>query len=377
MHRRSYLAALGAGATALAGCAAVPTGSETSDAPRSALTPTVCQLGDSFTKPRWVESSPPTESAGIVARFERRDQLRWLVDARETTPESVTAFVDDTDFESASILYLQSVGPTGCYRKLGVENVTATDTAITATASAADTSDTGAICTQAITYPSAFVRVTGDRLPPATRVTLTNGWGTTAEIDAAAPLIAPDTLAGGVVPDGDPPAVPAGLDCETDGFERHPNYAADDPPNYGLLTNDGGEPMSALRAHTPGGDAASDLTVERGDTIEVRLVNVSTASLLTGNKHKYNLQLKTEAGWKEIRGTTVEPPRLPYTDIGIEHPPGEGFSWTLELTETGLLAGHPHEADLTVCPALQPGRYRFAYWGVPDGTLAVQFDYLG
>ena len=376
MHRRSYLAGLSLSTLLLAGCAGAPTDPDDETADRSATEYTVHQLGDSFTEPQWATAGQPTESAGVVARFESRDELRWLVDDRETTPEAVTAFVDETDFSSATLLYLQSVGPTGCYREIVVDEVVIDDNAITATASAVDTSEEGTFCTQALTYPSAFIRVTGDDLPAATRVTLTNGSGFTAEIDADAPLIDPDTLAGGVQPDGDPPAVPTALDCATEGFDRHPEYVADDSIEYGTLTNDDAAPTFALRARTPG-DAADDLTFERGDEIEFRLVNVSSTYLTTGNEHKYNLHLQTENGWEEVRGTTGDADRLPYTDIGIGQPPGEGFTWSFELTEDGLLAGHAHEDDLTICPDLQPGRCRFAYWGVPDGHIAVQFDYVG
>ena len=374
MHRRSYLAGLSLGTPLLAGCAGAPTDPDDDTADQAATEYPVRQLGDSFTEPQWATARQPTESAGVVARFERRDELRWLVD-RESTPEEVTSFVDETDFSSATLLYLQSVGPTGCYRELAVDDVAVDDDAITATASAVDTSEEGALCTQAVTYPSAFVRVTGDDLPPATRVTLTNGWGTTAEIDATAPLIDPDTLAGGVQPDGDPPAVPAAIDCATEEFDRQAAYVDDDSIEYGTLTDDSGQPTFALRVRNPG-DAADNLTFERGDEIEFQLRNVSSKHLTTGNEHKYNLQLQTEAGCEEVRGTIDESNDLPYTDMGFGQSPGDGFTWSFELTESGLLAGHPHEADLTICPELQAGRYRFAYWGV-DGHLAVQFDYTG
>jgi len=259
MHRRSYLAGLSLGTLLLAGCAGAPTDPDDDTADQAATEYPVRQLGDSFTEPQWATARQPTESAGVVARFERRDELRWLVD-RESTPEEVTSFVDETDFSSATLLYLQSVGPTGCYRELAVDDVAVDDDAITATASAVDTSEEGALCTQAVTYPSAFVRVTGDDLPPATRVTLTNGWGTTAEIDATAPLIDPDTLAGGVQPDGDPPAVPAAIDCATEAFDRHAAYVDDDSIEYGTLTDDSGQPTFALRVRNPG-DAADNLTM--------------------------------------------------------------------------------------------------------------------
>ena len=189
-------------------------------------------------------------------------------------------------------------------------------------------------------------------------------------------MIDPDTLAGGVQPDGDPPAVPAAIDCATEAFDRHAAYV-DDSVAYGTLTDDSGNPMFALRARNPNADVVDNLTFERGDEIDLRLLNVSNASLTTGNKHKYNLQLQTEAGWEEVRGTTGDPSEILYTDVGFGHAPGEGFKWTFELSEDRLLAGHTHEDDLAVCPDLQSGRYRFAYWGTLDDPLAVEFDYTG
>jgi len=197
MHRRSYLVGLGSGSLLLAGCAGAPTDFDDETPDQSATSYAVRQLGDSFTEPRWASTGQPTESAGVAARFENRDELRWLADSRETTPETATEFVDATDFGSAVILYLQSVGPNGCYREIAVDEV-AVDDAITATASVVDTSQEGTICTQAITYPSAFVRVTGDNLPVSTRVTLTNGSGVTAEVDANAPLSDPETFSSDV-----------------------------------------------------------------------------------------------------------------------------------------------------------------------------------
>jgi|GEM_PF-5460309 hypothetical protein len=333
MHRRSYLAGLGVGAATLAGCAGAPTNSDDLTDDQSAKD--VFQLGPDFSEPRWADSAMPTDAAGYVARFGSRDELRWLVDTG-STPDDVVAFVEATDFESAAILYLQSAGPNGCYRKLAVEDVTVDD-AITATASAVDESEEGTICTQAVTYPAAFVRVTGDDLPSSTRVTLTNGWGTTAEVNADAPLVDPDTLAGGVTPDGDPTAVPAPLICERDGFERHPKYVDDDNVAYGTLTDDSGQPTLALRGRNPGGDAIDDLTFERGERIEFRLHNVSSQYVITGNKHKYNLQLRTEAGWGRFAGRPRNQTGCCIPMRGSANPLARGSGGRSNLPKTGCL----------------------------------------
>ena len=129
MHRRSYLAGVSLSTLLLAGCAGAPTDADDETLDQSVTDYAVRQLGDSFTEPQWAPAGQPTESAGVVARFERRDELRWLVDNREATPEAVTAFVDETDFSSATLLYLQSVGPNGCYHEITVDEVAVDDDA--------------------------------------------------------------------------------------------------------------------------------------------------------------------------------------------------------------------------------------------------------
>ena len=368
MNRRSYLVAAGLGTLSLAGCVGAP-----AESPDS----TVLQLGPLAPTPQW-DRGDPTESVGYVARFDSRDEMEWLLGELDAQSDRVTEFVDATDFETATVLYIQSVGPNTCYAEIDVTDRSVTDEAVVATASAVDTSEGDVACGEAITYPAALVRVAGDDLPAAARVTLTNGWGTTAELDADGPVVDPANLAGGVRPDGDPPAVPAALNCGTEGFERHADYVDDDAVTYGTLTDDDDSPTFALRVRNPGGEGSDDsLSFERGEEIAFQLVNVSKHSRTTGNEHKYSFQLQTEAGWEEIRGTVDDSYGIAYNDIGFRQPPGEGFEWSFELTERGLLAGHPHEDDLTICPDLQPGRYRFVYWGIPDGPLAVQFDYTG
>jgi len=60
------------------------------------------------------------------------------------------------------------------------------------------------------------------------------------------------------------------------------------------------------------------------------------------------------------------------TNDPISHAPGEGFEWTFELTDGGVVPdAHQHGDSPTVCPSLQPGRYRFLYW---EPGVAVEFD---
>ncbi|MFC6771670.1 hypothetical protein ACFQDD_09105, partial [Halorubrum pallidum] len=131
---------------------------------------------------------------------------------------------------------------------------------------------------------------------------------------------------------------------------------------------DGAPGPLALRVVTPDGP------LSRGDSFRIELTNVSDRPTHVGNQGKYNLELRTEGGWTEIRGTDGEG-LFGYTDEALGVDPGETLTWEFEMTESGLTASGPHADDLRVCPDLVPGRYRFVFWGGDD--LAVAFDYVG
>ena len=156
--------------------------------------------------------------------------------------------------------------------------------------------------------------------------------------------------------------LPAPLECEEyDDFERHDSGFAEDELNWGQM-EDGDWELSI-----------NDDTFKHGDEANITLTNRSDEEQITGNRYKYTVQLKTQVGWQEVRGW-VEGMALPYSDEGIIHDPGEGFEWTLTLTEDGLLNGHPHEDDLVVCPGLPNGQYRFVYSG-GSPPIAIDFNF--
>ncbi|WP_096391528.1 hypothetical protein [Halopenitus persicus] len=339
--------------------------------------------------PRWARGSAPgsDQLVGYVTRFDSPAGVQWVLeDLREGSGRSaaVREFVDETDFGEATLLYVGSVGPNTCYARLEVRDVRIEADAIAGAATAVDTSRGDVGCGEAITYPAALVRVTGDDLPAGTAFTVTNGWEDAATLDATEPLIDPATLPGRIRPTTDPPAEPDALRCPAEDFERHPAWFDEADVAYGAIGagdahHDGPappDPAFALRARGPEGSDDS-LRFERGASVSIELVNVAGRTLSTGNRHKYALQVRTSEGWTDVRGARGDPARFEYTDEAVGHPPGEGFEWSIELTEDGIVEGHPLADRLTVCPDLQPGRYRFAYWGVPGGTIAVTFDFLG
>ena len=317
------------------------------------------------------------ERPGFCAFVTDARDAAWLFDEEDT---EATAFVEDTDFESSVLVYVESVGPNTCYRELEVTDVGVENGTVVASATAVDASDDDTdVCAPSLTYPGALIRVTVDPLPHAARVTVTDGWENTADVTPDDGILDPDSLPGFVRPEGQPTTVPDPLDCEEDAFERH--YAGyGDDVSWGAGTGIDGHPGLELRVVDPDGDGeAADggrtepTTFARGDELRVELTNVATTTLGIGNHGKYNLELYTEAGWSDVRGFDTDGPPVAYTDELLPIHPGETVSWTFTMTESGIVAGHQHEDRLRVCPDLRPGRYRFVFWGSDD--VAVAFDY--
>jgi hypothetical protein len=332
----------------------------------------VRQVGGALSGPAWNRES----RRGFCALFSDRDEGRWLFD---DAPAPVEEFVEATDFSSSVLAYVESVGPNTCYDRIAFDDVGVEGGTLVASATVENTAADNEACGEAITFSGALLRVTADPLPDSLRLSLTDGWGATGELTGEDGLVDPDTLAGGVRPDGDPPSVPPSFDCETEGFERHPQVYEDGVDwggGGGAGSDAGGDGPLALRVVIPrDGDAGSEeLAIGRGTRFGIELTNVSGREAYIGNQGKYNLELRTESGWSEIRGTDGDD-TFGYTDEALVVRPGETLEWEFEMTETGLVENGPHADALRVCPDLVPGRYRFVFWGAAD--LAVAFDHVG
>ncbi|WIV66622.1 hypothetical protein [Natrialbaceae archaeon AArc-T1-2] len=395
--RRDACLAVGAvGSLALAGCLAAPGGDpgtgdsdddddddddDDGDIPDD-VEYDVFQLGPSLSRPHWAEHD---DRPGFVALAESPRDL-WMIDDPDEV-DGLEEWVTATDFEASVIVYVGTVAPNACYTDLEVTEVAVSSErvgdededeveAITGTARAIDTSDDDAACAQAVTYPSALVRVTDEDLPSVAAFTVTDGWGEPADLDTTGGVIDPDALSGYVRPSRDPQTIPDDLECPDEAFERH--WSPDDEVAWGEVHAEG-EPTLAMRVHNPqydGDDETRALEFERGDEVQVSMQNVADRPVDTGNRYKYALEVLTDEGWQDVRGTTDDVPPG-YTDEAVVHRPGEGFEWSIELTEDGVLDGHVHESRLEVCPDLPAGRYRFSFWGaIGEEALAVAFDYV-
>ena len=334
----------------------------------------VYHAGGALSGPAWRR----TERPGFVTLFTDRASTRWLLrDARSGTDD----FVDGTDFEESVLAYVESVGRDTCERLLEFADVAVDEGTLTAEATVVDTAGEDTACGEAITYSGAFLRVTADPLPDAIRVDVTDGWGETAELTAEDGVRDPATLRGSVRPDGDPPNVPGPLDCPDDAFERHPPFH-DGDVNWG--SGGGVDEVSGLELRvvdpehedTDGSGEADERDearrFERGDPFRVEMTNVSGRPVGVGNHAKYSLEVETEDGWTDVRGS--DDAKFEYTDELLSTMPGEVVEWSFAMDEEGLVADHPND-DLRVCPDLKPGRYRFVFFGADD--LAVAFDYVG
>jgi len=99
-------------------------------------------------------------------------------------------------------------------------------------------------------------------------------------------------------------------------------------------------------------------TVPLSGELTVQLENVATDKRVTESKQKYLIERRTDPGWQSIfRG----PPEATRGLDAIHHPPGEVYTWTLPVTQSGLAYGWYH-----VCEPLTTGTYRFVYFGIGD-----------
>jgi len=88
--------------------------------------------------------------------------------------------------------------------------------------------------------------------------------------------------------DGEPKTVPESLRCDDESFERHFD----------------GYDENALRWGTTGNYSLTSDTLryDHGDSARFTLRYTGSGTGQTGNRHKFDLELFTEAGWQEVRG---------------------------------------------------------------------------
>ncbi|UPW01622.1 hypothetical protein M0R88_05845 [Halorussus gelatinilyticus] len=116
---------------------------------------------------------------------------------------------------------------------------------------------------------------------------------------------------------------------------------------------------------------AEPTTLSLGDCVTFRLTNRSGEKRTTGIRECYDIHRKTDGGWQSVLFTK----RRGYIDLGIWQEPGEGFVWKRRLSQAGL-SGHSERHEVRACEPLEPGTYRFVYWGGAGhfDSIAAEFE---
>lgn len=365
LTRRSTIGLLSSGVFgSLAGC--IDEDQIGADGNETTLFTTTETIGLAFATSRrsWDIDSDTIGEAVVIDTKARLNAVLAQYGLTPETPEPIENFVAGVDFEDTRLLLVESSGPNLCYDTIEFDGVGVEDGVLQAEATVIDTSDEDEGCAEAVSFPSILVKITFEEEPvDSVEITINDGWDETSTVAATAAdsiSVKPAELPGYISPESDPePTDP--LVCDDDEFERFPQGFDDPNVHLGNLETDG-EITWALRTKQ------RQYTV--GDTVTIYLTNVTDDSLTTGNQVKYNLQVYTEDGWEELRGN--DEGLIGYPLDAYEHPPGDGFRWSFEMEEDAI-AEETH-AEARVCPALEPGRYRFVFFGVSNGAITVEFD---
>lgn len=160
-------------------------------------------------------------------------------------------------------------------------------------------------------------------------------------------------------PDGNPASVPSQLVCDEDHEGRFPQRFDESELRWG--DDDG---RWELRVDS--------LTAKYGETVAVRLTNVSDEEQHHASEGDFNIQVKTDVGWQDVRVRENTHDSATRDELQKKQP-GEGPRWEITMTEEELPETYGDMGK--VCPGLPSGRYRFVYTGTETQPLGVAFDF--
>lgn len=103
--------------------------------------------------------------------------------------------------------------------------------------------------------------------------------------------------------------------------------------------------------------------VHPGHELTIKMRNTGDERRETGNRSTYDIQRRISGQWRSIFWRDPEE-NVIFDADAIAHEPGEGFTWTLQMTREALR----HEIEngqgtLHVCSSIEPGLYRFVFHG--------------
>lgn len=136
------------------------------------------QVGRALSGPTWTRE----ETSGFCTLLQAQGEGQELVrDADDATQ----SFINETDFETAVVLYVESVGPNGCYDEIEVSELDIGDDGVlTGKATAVDTSESGVACQDVITYSAAMLRIQTDARIRSASMLIFDGWGQSSVVSS-------------------------------------------------------------------------------------------------------------------------------------------------------------------------------------------------
>lgn len=124
----------------------------------------------------------------------------------------------------------------------------------------------------------------------------------------------------------------------------------------------------------PGPLEGMDLTINKetytkGEQLVAKLRNVTDQEKKVGSDGKIDIQYQGTDSWHTIFGVP-EDQDAAFPQVGVFMQPNEGYTWEFTLSKAGLSAGKV-ASFFHACHPIEPGQYRFVYWGVGDAQEAI------
>ena len=130
--------------------------------------------------PGWRHDTEP----GIAVHLRDEEEVRAVT----VDSDTVSRFIEDTDFESDTVFLIESVGPNACYRTIEIGGVdvdtTENEAIVTGEARTVDESDEDTACAEVITYPVVLLRVETDTDARTGEFLITDGWGNRETVES-------------------------------------------------------------------------------------------------------------------------------------------------------------------------------------------------
>lgn len=171
-------------------------------------------------------------------------------------------------------------------------------------------------------------------------------------------------FAAGKGPQG-PSGQPATLECSNEEFRRLDQQFAKEELRFVSARTDDDVKFEI---------ASQGRTKTYGSELRIVLRNLDQTETTIGHSEQITIQRQTGQGWLDVRGTPdgsdVSYPQETKT-VGS----GGGHTWSIVLREEPI-AETLSTADLTVCPKLGAGRYRFVFWGLDGAAIGNEFEII-